>query len=96
MIESGSFLGRLLGPPLIKSVIKPLVKNFLIPSGLTVAASAADTGVHKKTLASDCRHSSLHLPSSSASHNNAMLIISNDEMKDIIAIVKSLEDSGLL
>ena len=37
------------------------------------------------------RHSS-----SSASHNNTILIISNDEMKDIIKIVKSLEDSGLL
>ena len=33
--------------------------------------------------------------SSSASHNTT-LIISNDEMKDIIKIVKSLEDSGLL
>ena len=29
-------------------------------------------------------------------HNNTILIISNDEMKDIIRIVKSLEDSGLL
>ena len=39
---------------------------------------------------------------SSASHNNnnnnnnSILIISNDEMKNIIKIVKSLEDSGLL
>ena len=33
--------------------------------------------------------------SSSASHNTT-LIISNDEMKDIIKIVKSLEVSGLL
>ena len=32
----------------------------------------------------------------SASHNNTILIISNDEMKGIIKIVKSLEDSGLL
>ena len=29
-------------------------------------------------------------------NNNATLIISNDEMEDIIKIVKSLEDSGLL
>ena len=29
-------------------------------------------------------------------NNNTILIISNDEMKDIIKIVKSLEDSGLL
>ena len=42
MIESGGFLGRLLAPPLIKNVIKPLVKNVLIPSGLTTASSAAD------------------------------------------------------
>ena len=37
-----------------------------------------------------------HHPSDSASHNNTILIISNDEMKDIIRIVKSLVDSGLL
>ena len=29
-------------------------------------------------------------------HKNRTLIISNDEIKDIIKIVKSLEDSGLL
>ena len=54
MIQSGGFLGRLLGPllktglPLIKNVIKPLAKSFLIPLGLTAAASAADGGIHKK------------------------------------------------
>ena len=56
MIQSGGFLGRLLGPllktglPLIKNVIKPLAKSVLIPLGLTVAASAADAGIHKKNL----------------------------------------------
>ena len=35
-------------------------------------------------------------PSSSALHNTAAIIISNDEMEEIIKIVKSLEDSGLL
>ena len=34
--------------------------------------------------------------SDSASNNNAILVISNDEMKNIIEIVKSLEYSGLL
>ena len=54
MIQSGGFLGRLLGPllktglPLMKSVIKPLAKSVLIPLGLTAAASAADAGIHKK------------------------------------------------
>ena len=54
MIQSGRFLGRLLGPvlktglPLIKNVVKPLAKSVLIPLGLTAAASAADAGIHKK------------------------------------------------
>ena len=87
MIQSGGFLGRLLGRllkvglPLIKNVIKPLAKSVLIPLGLTAAASAADAGIHKKILGSG---------------NTATLIISNNEMEDIIKIVKSLEDSGLL
>ena len=55
MIQSGGFLGKLLGPllrtglPLMKSVIKPLTKSVLIPLGLTAAASAADAGIHKKS-----------------------------------------------
>ena len=54
MIQSGGFLGKLLGPflktglPLIKSVIKPLAKSVLIPLGLTAAASVPDAGIHKK------------------------------------------------
>ena len=84
MIQSGGFLGRLLDPllktglPLMKNVIKPLGKSVLIPLGLTVAASATDAGIHKK------------------SWNLATLIISNDEIEDIIKIFKSLEDSRLL
>ena len=31
----------------MKNVIKPLAKSVLIPLGLTVAASAADAGIHK-------------------------------------------------
>ena len=87
IIQSGGFLGRLLGPllktglPLIKNVIKPLAKSVLIPLGLTAAASAADAGIHKKILGCG---------------NTTALIIPNDEMEDIIKIVKSFEDSGLL
>ena len=53
MIQSGGFLGRLLGPlvrkglPLMKSVIKPLAKSVLVQLGLTAAASAAYAGIHK-------------------------------------------------
>ena len=56
MIQSGGFLGRLLGPllktglPSIKNVMKPSVKSVLIPLGLTAAASAADVGIHKKII----------------------------------------------
>ena len=61
MIQSGRFVGRLLGLllktglPLIKNVIKPLAKSVLIPLGLTAAASAADAGIHKKILGSGNR-----------------------------------------
>ena len=87
MIQLGRFLGRLLGPLLktglllIKSVIQPLAKSVLIPLGLIAAVSAADAGIPKKILGSG---------------HNTTLIISNDEMKYILKIVKSLEDSGLL
>ena len=77
------------GLPLIKNVIKPLAKSVLIPLRLTAAASAADAGIHKKILGSGNR------PSSSASHMTT-LIISNDEIGDVIKIVKYLEDSGIL
>ena len=88
MIQSGGFLGRLLGPllktglPLINSVIRRLAKSVLIPLGLAAAASAADAGIHKKILG--------------YGHNNTTLIILNDEMDDILKIVKSLENSGVL
>ena len=88
MIQSGGFLGRLFGAllktglPLIKNVIKPFAKSVLIPLGFTAAASAADAGMHKKVLGSRT--------------TTTTLIISNDEMKDIIKIVKSCEDSSLL
>ena len=83
-IQSGGFLIKLLSPlllktglPLMKNVIKALAKSVFIPLGLTTAASAADAGIHKKILGSG--------------HNTTTLIISNDEMEDIIKIVKSLK-----
>ena len=91
MIHSGGFLGRLLVPllktglPLIRNVINPLAKTALTPVGLTATASSADAGTHKKILGSGHNH-----PSSTA------LMISNNEMKDIIKIVTSLEHYCLL
>ena len=87
MIQLGGFLGRLFSPllktglPLMKSVIQPLAKSVLIPLGLTAAASAGDAGIRKKILGSG---------------HNTTLIISNDEIKDILKIVKSLKVSRLL
>ena len=86
IIQSGGFLGGLLGPlsktalPLIKCVIKPLAKRVLIPLGLTAAASAADAGIQKKILGS----------------GTTTLIISNEEINDIMKIVQALEDSNIL
>ena len=86
IIQSGGFLGKLLGPllkiglPLIENEMKPLAKSVLIPLGLTAAASAADAGIDKKILGS----------------GNTTLIISNEEMNDIMRIVQALEDSSIL
>ena len=62
-------------------MIKALAETVLIPLGLTAAALAADGGIHKKIL---------------GPANMITLIISNDEIEDIIKIVSSFEDSGLL
>ena len=87
--QSAGFLGRRLGPllktglPLIGDVLKLLSKSDLIPLGLT-AASATDEAIHKKAFW-------FWLCSGFTS-----LIISNWKMNDIMKIVKSLEESGLL
>ena len=69
--------------PLLKSGL-PLLKSVVKPLGilgLTAAASATDAGINKKILGSG---------------NLTILIISNDDMQDLLKIVKSLEDSGIL
>ena len=52
----------------------------MIPLGLTAAESATDAAIYKKMFGS----------------GKTTLIISNEEMNDIMKIVKSLEESGLL
>ena len=90
IIQSGEFLSRLLGPllksglPLIKNVIKPLAKVVLIPLELTAAESAGDAGIYKKLLESG-------RPSSSALKTTT-LVISNEEMNDIMKTIQALED----
>ena len=58
----------------------PLAKNVLVPLGITAAASAIDAGIQKKI------HGS----------GTTTLIISNEEMNDIMKIVQALEDSNIL
>ena len=92
IIQSGGYLGKLLGPllkiglPLIKNVIKPLARSDYhyqlmgLPLGLTAAAAAADAGIPKRILGS----------------GTTTLIISNEEMNDIMKIVQALENSNIL
>ena len=61
-------------------VALPLAKNVLAPLGLSAARSAIDGSIKKKMLGS----------------GTTTLIISNDEIDDILKIVKSLENSGVL
>ena len=68
------------GLTLIGHVLKPLAKIILIPLGLTAVSSTTDAAIHKKMFGSGV----------------TTLIISNEEMNDIMKIVKSLEESGLL
>ena len=61
-------------------VAVPLAKNVLAPLGITAAASALDAGIQKKI------HGS----------GTTTLIISNEEMNDIMETVQALEDSNIL
>ena len=82
VIQSGGFLGNLLGKLAgpLMKVAMPLAKNVLAPLGVSAAMSAIDGSIKKKMLGS----------------GTTTLIISNDQMDDILKIVKSLENSGLL
>ena len=82
MMQSGGFLGNLLGKLAgpLMKVAMLLAKNVLAPLGISAAMSAIHGSIKKKILGSGV----------------TTLIISNDEMDDILKIVKSLEKSGLL
>ena len=68
--------------PLMKNVLVPVAKSVLIPLRLI---EAADEGIHRNVLGSETSGSGA-----------TALIISNNEMKDTMKVVTSLEDSGLL
>ena len=82
VIQSGGFLGSLLSK-IAGPLIKvaiSLAKNILASLGITAATSAIYAGIQKKI------HGS----------GTTMLIISNEEMNDIMKIVQVLEDSNIL
>ena len=58
-------------------IVVPLAKNVLAPLGITAAASAIDAGIQKKI------HGS----------GTTTLIISNEEMNDIMKIVQALKNN---
>ena len=82
IIQSEGFWGSLLIKLAIPlmKVAIPLAKNVSAPLGITAAASAIDAGIQKKI------HGS----------GTTTLIISNEEMNDIMKIVQALEDSNIL
>ena len=65
---------------LIKNLLTLLAKSMLVSLGIAAAASATDAGIDKSVWQS----------------RTAILIVSNQEMRDIMKKAKSLEDSDLL
>ena len=66
--------------PLIRNVLKPLAKSDLILLGLKAATSETNAAIHKEIFGS----------------GNATLVTLNEEINDVMKIVKSLEGFGLL
>ena len=87
LIQSGGFLGKLLSKlagPLMK-VAMPLAKNVLVPLGLTAAMSAIDGSIQKKIHGSGVTKGA-----------RVKLIMEQEDKKDIMKIIKALENSGIL
>ena len=84
--QSGGFLGKLLKPlmktgfPFMKNELTPLAKSVIVPLGLTASASATYAAFQKKIFESGM----------------TKLLISNDKMEDVMKIIKSLDESGIL
>ena len=77
----------------MKNVLKPLAKSVLIHLELTAAAAAAaasvtDPAIHKKMFRSGHPFDLASLMTT--------LIVSNEEMNDIMKIVKSFRESTIL
>ena len=82
IIQFRGFLGSLLSKiaDLLMKVAVPLLKSILSPLGITAASSAIDAGIQKKIDVS----------------GTTTLLISNEEMNDIMKIVQADEDYNIL
>ena len=82
IIQSGGFLGSLLSKLAgpLMKVAVPFAKKILAPLRITAAASAIDGAIQKKIHGSETK----------------TLIISNEEINDIMRIIQALEDSNIL
>ena len=82
IFQSGRFLGSLLSKKAgpLMKAANHLAKNILAPLGIIADASATDAGIQNKIHCS----------------GTTTLIISNEEMNDIMKIVQVLEDSNIL
>ena len=82
IIQSGGLLGSLLSKLAVPlmKVAVRLARNILASLRITAAAPAIDAGIQKKILGSV----------------TTTLIISNEEMNDIIKVFQALEDSNIL
>ena len=82
IIQSGGFLRSLLSKSAgpLMKVALPLAKDVLAPLGTTAAGSAIDAWIQKKMRGS----------------GTTILIISNEEMNDVMKVVQALEDSNIV
>ena len=69
-----------IGLPLIRNLLKPLANSISIPLEFRAVAAATDAAIHKKIFGSVA----------------ATLIISIEEMNNIMKIINILEESGVL
>ena len=66
----------------------PLGKNVLAPLGITAAASVINVGIQKKK--KEKKKKKIH------GSGKTTLIVSNEEMNDVMKIVQALEDFNIL
>ena len=86
------YFGRLLGPlrnagfPILENVLKPLVKSVIITLELT-ATSATNAAIYMKLFGSNMHPLDLT--------KQTKVVISNEEMNDIMKVNKCLDECGL-